>query len=199
MSWETQGRQRHGYFGHGTGPGRHAPPKPDPAATVRRNVAELTTVIYNEAKGAGDAAMTAVGWTVRNRMQRNKVDQVDKVWRGYAHGTPSSRGQEQMQYAQARRIATGILAGTISDPTHGATNFYSPKDMPKEGGDTSKTDVSGGLEDVPGVFDKKGQHVKNYRPGWSIDYDHFHQVKIPGVADYVFKFYQNLGGGSHVR
>lgn len=29
MSWEDQGRQYHGWFGHGTGPAGHEPPKGD--------------------------------------------------------------------------------------------------------------------------------------------------------------------------
>ncbi len=82
--------------------------------------------------------MTAVGWTVRNRMARNKTAVVRDAWRGYQHGKPATD--------VARQIARDILGGAIADPTQGATHFYSPGILPKKGQETKGLDVGGGLE-----------------------------------------------------
>lgn len=42
----------------------------------------------------------------------------------------------------------------INDIREGATHFYSPRSMPKEGESTTGRDVGGGLEQTPGL-DKK--------------------------------------------
>lgn len=63
-------------------------------------------------------------------------------------------------------------------PTGGATHFYSPKFMPKEGHPTGGRDVGGGLESVPGVLENS-QPVRSYRPGWTTS---FTEVHVPGVA-----------------
>jgi len=44
------------------------------------NVEDLARLITTEAGGEGAAAMTAVGWTVRNRMARNKTNVVREAW-----------------------------------------------------------------------------------------------------------------------
>lgn len=62
--------------------------------------------------------------------------------------------------AEAMRIARAVLAGTIADPTGGATHFYSPISMPAEGQDTTGYDVWG-LEQVNGLGHR------NYAPRWA--------------------------------
>lgn len=149
------------------------------------NVQNLARTIWTEARGEGTAAMTAVGWTLKNRMTRDNVSHVNQAWGGYQHGVPAP--------AQAMQIARGILDGSTPDPTNGATHFYTPRIMPKKGDTTTGIDVGGGLESVPGVVDKTGKAVQNYRPGWTLT---FNQETVLGVPEAAFKFYQQPGTGN---
>ncbi|MHB8272180.1 hypothetical protein [Bradyrhizobium sp.] len=153
---------------------------------VSRNVTNLAKVMVTEALGVGEPAMTAVGWTLRNRMLRKGTTHVDHAWRGYQHGKAAT--------SIAIKIATGILNGTIPDPTDGAIHFYTPKIMPKEGDATDGYDVSGGLESVDGVK-RENKPIKNYRPGFASVYERKYVRDVPEVD---FKFYKSLGT-HHVR
>ncbi len=126
MSWEDQGRQTRGWFGHGKAP------EHENEDTRRQNVADMTQVIYNEARGEGRLAMIAVGHTIHNRMLRNRLARVDEVWRGYNHRSVSGEPQSSPEFRMARDVATGILNGSVADPTDGATHYYSPKSAPKK-------------------------------------------------------------------
>ena len=123
-----------------------------------------------------------VGWTVVNRMKRHRYSAVSSVWshNNYAHTYPGT--------FISRRIAEDILAGKARDISQGATHFYSPRSMPKEG-DThlSGTDIGGGLEEVPGVTGPHGRAVRNYRPGWV---KYYHSIRIPQIKENEFKFYR---------
>ena len=148
-----------------------------------QNVRDLSRVISTEAGGEGEAAMTAVGWTLRNRMQRDDTTHVSGAWGGYQHDHAAS--------PPAVRIARGILANTIADPTSGATHFYTPRIMPKSGDETTGIDVGGGLETVDGV-DRNGKPIQNYRPGWTLTFDRKLLLSVPEAS---FKFYRQPGSG----
>ena len=155
---------------------------------LERNVHELAALIVTEAGGQGPTAETAVGWVVMNRMKRNGATSVDRVWSpAFRHG--------KAPHALELAIARGILAGTTPDPTGGATHFYTPQVMPKEGDDTKGQDVNGGLETVQGVLDDDGNPIRNYRPGWVSG---MMQQVVPEVPERVFKFYRQ-GGTGHVH
>jgi hypothetical protein len=64
--------------------------------------------------------------------------------------------------------------------------------MPKKGDPTAGIDVGGGLETVPGVVDKNGKQVQNYRPSWTLT---FNQETVQNVPEASFKFYQQPGNG----
>ena len=49
----------------------------------------------------------------------------------------------------------------MSDPTQRATNWYSPRGMPKQGQSCAGFDCAGGLEQTEGLSNK------NYKPGWA--------------------------------
>lgn len=154
---------------------------------------ELASVIWTEARGVGDAAMTAVGWTLRNRMTRNNVEQVDEAWHGYTHGT-QPRGAD-LKHAEA--IACSILDGKPPDPTGGATHFYTTEAMPKEGEPIPEhTGVGGDLESVPGIVDENGNQLENYRPAWTRT---FTRDSVKSVLKASLKFRESRDGITHVR
>jgi Cell Wall Hydrolase len=108
--------------------GRHSDKAAVPHDDYAPNERDLAQLITTEAGGEGEAAMTAVGATVLNRMSRNKAKVVRDAWGGYQHGKRASDA--------ALGLARGLLNHSIPDPTGGATHFYSPGSMPKEGEDT---------------------------------------------------------------
>ena len=161
----------------------------------QRNIDDLANVIYNEAGGNGELAMTAVGSTVWNRMLRNHVSAVSSVSGGYNNKVAAPTASKDVAaLALARRIAEGILNGTTVDPTRGATHYYSPVNMPTEN-ETTHGDVGGGLETVPGVT-KGGKAVRNYVPSYVSS---FTRKPVAGIPDHDFKFYEQPSGGSRVR
>ncbi len=165
---------------------RHAPLSG--ADLSRRNVQDLARVMATKAGGApGEAAQIAVGWCLKNRMSRNGVDDVEKVWRpAFQHRAPAT--------IMTLRDAAGILNGSISDPTDGATHFYTPAIMPKKGDKTDGVDVGGGLESTPGVT-RDGKPIENYAPAFALT---FTPKIVPNILEKTFKFYRQPGTG-HVR
>ena len=142
------------------------------------NIEDLARVIASEARGLNDTAQAMVGWTVVNRMKRQNLTRVSEVWDQYAHGHFST--------ATSKRIADNILSVCALDISQGATHFYTPSIMPKEGESSSGFDISGGLETVPGVT-KNGKPVQNYRPRWAKGSA---AIRVPGVQEKDFKFYR---------
>ncbi|HJS86873.1 MAG TPA: hypothetical protein VJ779_15565 [Acetobacteraceae bacterium] len=166
-SWETQNRDDHGRWA------------PGPGLATRENEERLGAIIESEAGGKGEAAMTAVGYTVLNRMRRRGATRVADIQRHHPFAEFTKAG------VVSQRIAHGILTGAIPDPTQGATHFYTPERMPKEGRLTSGLDVGGGLETVEGVKEH-GVPVRNFRPSWTKTYT---QRVVRDVPENVFKFY----------
>ncbi|MCX7381714.1 MAG: cell wall hydrolase [Alphaproteobacteria bacterium] len=173
----------------------------DATAERKRNIGDLTRIIYHEVQGV-PAAGAAVGWVVMKRMRRNGTAAVAEVAGGFARSTiePDMTKSDNIAIG---KIATLILDGKIPDPAQGATHFYTPRMMPKEGQPVGKSDVGGGLESVPGVKDALGRPIRNYRPGWPDSRlpsgnPAFIEVAVPGVPAASFKFFRAAEGG-HVR
>lgn len=144
------------------------------------NVWALGKVLTSEAGRfvASDAARRAVAFSVLNRMDRNGTDLVTDVWDAYAHSKdPSSESLD---------LARDVLSCSVADNSAGATHFYSPVSMPKEGEDTTGYDVGGGLEWTPGLDER------NYRPSWAVEYP---RCYVPGATTENFKFYRLPGNG----
>jgi spore germination cell wall hydrolase CwlJ-like protein len=92
-------------------------------------------------------ALESIGWTVANRVgapgfRRTLKDVIDQPaqfngpknpqWEK-AGDSPNLQGEDLNAYAKALTVARAILGGTLNDPTHGATFFYSrqkPEDSP---------------------------------------------------------------------
>ena len=143
------------------------------------NVESIARVIMSEAGIYNDTEQTAVGYTLVNRMARNHSTSVSASWHGYAHG--------QLPTASVRVLAKQILSGGVSDPTNGATHFYSPQVMPAENGKTKGYDVAGGLEQVDGL------PTRTYKPSFTLP--PAEAVPVEGAVDSEFKFYRMPGNG----
>jgi hypothetical protein len=153
-----------------------------------QNVEDLAAVIWTEARGIGQLAMTAVGSTVLNRMRRNGTTSVRSAWQGYQHNHPPD--------AATLNLARRLLQGQVTDPTAGATHFYTPNIMPQQGQPTAGHDVGGDLEQVPGMVDSRGAPVQNYRPGWVKT---FMPRPVPGIPERYFRFYEQPRNTGRVR
>lgn len=127
---------------------------------------------------ANDTERTAVAYSVLNRMDRNGTTDVTDEWDAYAHSKEPS--------SESLALARDVLTCSVADESRGATHFYSPQSMPKEGEDTSGYDTGGGLEWTPGLDDR------NYRPSWSVD---FPRCYVPDAVQKRFKFYRAPGNG----
>ncbi|MFJ2364465.1 cell wall hydrolase [Pseudomonas sp. NPDC087697] len=107
----------------------------------------LARTLWGEARGEGLAGQIAVAWTIRNRVNDGKANSwwgegfagvCLKAWQfscwsqndpNYAYlsgAKPIPAGQ----FAQAQKAADQVIAGTVPDPTGGATHYYATT-MPK--------------------------------------------------------------------
>jgi len=145
---------------------------------TKDNVNDLARIITSEASVGNDAERSSVGFTVLNRMRRNGTARVKGVSSGFSNN--------QTPTPDAVSLATKILRNQLADPTSGATHFYSPQFMPKEGETTGRADVGGGLEQS-GKLPKK-----NYRFGYA---KAFSPVAVPHVREEHFRFYRAPGNG----
>lgn len=106
--------------------------------------------LWGEARGEGLAGQIAVAWTIRNRVNDGKA----KSWwgEGYAgvckapyqfscwnksdpnHAYLSgAKPIPFREFSQTQIVADQVIAGTVPDPTSGATHYYSTT-MPKAPG-----------------------------------------------------------------
>jgi hypothetical protein len=139
------------------------------------NITNLATVLMSEASIGNDPERASVGFTVVNRLKMFGKTAVDQVWSAYAHN--------QAPTAELVALARQLLAGQRVDITKGATHFYSPRSMPKEGDATGGFDVGGGLELVPPL------QVRTFAPSWIKT---MQLVEIDGVRPAFYKFYRKV-------
>ncbi len=145
---------------------------------LQQNINDLARVISSEARGVNSTGQAMVGWTIVNRMKRHHATRVSAAWHGYSHSHSADYTSQQ--------LAVAILTGKAPDISQGATHFYTPGTMPKEGEPTFGWDTDGGLESVPGVTEH-GRPVRNYRPSWAVSGA---EIRVPGLGDNEFKFYK---------
>lgn len=106
---------------------------------VSLDVEALARMAVSEA-GGKETAQIAVAWAARNQAKRRGESVSALLLRGRTKsGQPSSSdgkfgAQNTGKYAstripataQSRKVATGVMAGTIKDPTGGATQWDAP-------------------------------------------------------------------------
>jgi hypothetical protein len=149
-----------------------------PFDTDEVNVNRLATILQSEASVGNATERAGVAWTVLNRMTRNATRRVADVERAYS--------RSQQPTAAMRALAQSLLTGSVADPTAGATHYYSPRSMPKQGESTAGYDVGGGLEQVAGL------NQQSYRPGWV---NTFQQATVQNARPSYYKFYRSPGSG----
>jgi hypothetical protein len=169
------------------GAAREAKPGVD---TLRQaNLATLSGILHTEARGEDTMVMAAMGQTILNRMTRNGTADVADVKRAY--GAPHPKPDEK-----SLQVARDLLEGRLPNTTQGATHYYSPKNMPREGASTSGFDVGGGLESVPGVDTGKPAFTpkRSYRPVWTTD-PRFTRIVTPSVPEASAKLFRSEAHG----
>jgi hypothetical protein len=126
--------------------------------TTEYEIECLATALMSEASIGTNEERIAVAWTIFNRVDSpqfpNTVCEV--VYQGGQYATNQEPTQEILD------LATSLVDDPGTDPTGGATHFFSPIIMPKEGGPTRGYDVGGGLHEVAGITEKV------YFPSWTL-------------------------------
>ena len=104
----------------------------------------LATAIMSEASVGSNAERVALAWTIFNRVSSpefpNTICEVVNQ--------PSQYATNQAPTQEVSDLAESLIANPGTDPTGGATYFFSPRSMPKEGDDPTGYDTGGGLHDV---------------------------------------------------
>ena len=163
-------------------------PEIAPTTINEEDIEWLATVIASEAgsihdKGSWvrctDEERAAVGWTVINRLNAGtygkSIRNIVTAQAQYAHN--------QEPNAEVKELARKLLAGTIEDTTGGATHFFSPISMPKEGEPTAGFDTGGGIHNVSGIGSKI------YFPSWTDTMTYVGDLK--NVRKSYFMFYRS--------
>ena len=89
----------------------------------------LTRVIYWEARGESDEGKKAVAWTVINRTKKSgKFIKDEATKKSQFYCFPEE--MEQKVKDKCEKIAKDAINGISSDPTDGATFFYSGNKVP---------------------------------------------------------------------
>lgn len=110
--------------------------------TIEKDIDVLARTLWGEARGEGYDGQVAVAWAVRNRVDDGKATS----WWGEGYAGVCQKPYQfscwnkndpnyaylsglkpipAAQYAQARKAALAVITGEVSDPTKGATHYYS--------------------------------------------------------------------------
>lgn len=167
-------------------PGQHVPTtelNPNDIEWLARVIASEAGSVYDKGSWVRctDEERSAVGWTVLNRIKSGTyggtIEEVVTAPGQYAHN--------QNPTPEIIELATRLLKGQIADVSGGATHFFSPISMPKEGEPTTGFDVREGIHhlyQVPGI-DKNV-----YFPSWTTD--HVWVGDLNNVRSAYFMFYR---------
>jgi len=90
----------------------------------------LTRVVYGEARGESDEGKKAVAWVVKNRANKSGKSIKDETTKKSQFCCYSGEMKEVNSKAKCEQIAKDCIENKSSDPTGGATFFYSGKNVP---------------------------------------------------------------------
>lgn len=152
---------------------------------MQRNQELLARVLISESSIGNEVERQAVGLTVINRMKRMQTDKVSDVVQvnGFYH---YAIDQDPLPHPEYAELAQKLLNGQISDFTEGATHFFSPYSMPKEGDNTANFDCDGGL--VRYKTPRTSRQVRVCTPSWSRTLRYVN-LQNRGIRPFFFEFY----------
>ncbi len=94
------------------------------------NLEALTRVVYGEARGESDKGKIAVAWTVKNRASKSGKSIAYEETKPSQFCCYSGEMKETNAKEKCEKIAQETIDGQNSDPTGGATFFYSGTKVP---------------------------------------------------------------------
>lgn len=157
------------------------------ASTNGQETECLATAIMSEASIGTNEERVAVAWTIFNRVDSPSFPNTvcDVVYQGGQYATNQEPTQKILD------LSTSLIDDRGTDPTGGATYFFSPISMPKEGDATRGYDVGGGLHEVTGIDENV------YFPSWTLTM--VPTGDIPGVRPAYYMFYQEEAANQEVE
>ena len=94
------------------------------------NLEALTRVVYGEARGESDKGKIAVAWTVKNRASKSGKSIAYEATKPSQFCCYSGEMKETKAKEKCEKIAKETINGENTDPTGGATFFYSGDNVP---------------------------------------------------------------------
>lgn len=94
------------------------------------NLDALTRVVYGEARGETNEGKKAVAWVVKNRSDISKKSIKYEATKKGQFCCYSGEMEEKDSKEECEEIAQDVINGYSSDPTDGATHFYSGNKTP---------------------------------------------------------------------
>ena len=90
----------------------------------------LTRVVYGEARGESDEGKKGVAWVVINRSEKSGKSIKYEATKKSQFCCYSGEMKEKKAKEKCEKIAQDAIDGNSSDPTDGATHFYSGDNTP---------------------------------------------------------------------
>ena len=90
----------------------------------------LTRVVYGAARGESDEGRKAAAFTVINRSKKSGKSIATEAEKPHQFCCYKGEMKEADSKDECEEIANGCMNGTYSDPTSGATFFYSGSSVP---------------------------------------------------------------------
>ena len=105
------------------------------------NLGALTRVIYGEARGESEEGRRGVAWTVKNRSEKSGKSIQEEATKKSQFCCYKGEMKETKARDECKQIAQDTINNNNSDPTGGATFFYSGNNVPgwAEGKNPCKT------------------------------------------------------------
>ena len=111
----------------------------------------LTRVVYGEARGESDEGRKAVAWTVINRTKKSGKSIKEEATKKSQFCCYSGEMKEKSAKEKCEKIANDAIDGNNSDPTGGATHFYSGESVPSWAKNLTPSATIGGHKFFKGI------------------------------------------------
>ena len=111
----------------------------------------LTRVVYGEARGESDEGKKGVAWTVKNRASKSGKSIKDEATKKGQFCCYKGEMKEKDSKEKCEKIAKDTIDGKNTDPTNGATHFYSGKNVPDWAANKTPCATIGGHKFFKGI------------------------------------------------